>query len=80
MAEDFDDHREIRMDAGKVANSQRPLLTDIVAERYPPARASLVDLLRYDGHQALEAESLEAALCHMTNTVGPILLRTDADK
>jgi len=66
-------------DDRNTAHSWRSLLTVIVAEKSPIARASLAALLIYDGYQVFQADRLDTALSHINNTHGSLVLLADVD-
>ena len=51
----------------------------IVAEKYPLARASLADLLRYDGYQAIQAENFSTAMNEMESIESVFAVLVDLD-
>jgi DNA-binding response OmpR family regulator len=63
----------------RTTNYEQALLTVIVAEKYPLARASLTALLTYDGYRVFQADCLDAALSHINNTHGHLVLLADVD-
>jgi CheY-like chemotaxis protein len=54
-------------------------LTVIVAECYGAARASLVDLLSYDGYRVLHADSLKTAISHIESLQNLDVVLVDLD-
>ena len=58
---------------------KRSPLTVIVAERYPIARAALAALLSYDGYRVFQADSVKAAISHITSVDNLAVLLADLD-
>lgn len=54
-------------------------LTVVVAEHYPSARASLADLLSYDGYRVFQADNVEAALSCIDSVENLSVLLADLD-
>ncbi|MGE5219835.1 MAG: two-component system response regulator [Chloroflexota bacterium] len=53
--------------------------TVVVAENYPSARASLTELLHYDGYRVLPAANAEAALLCINSVANLAVLLADLD-
>lgn len=51
----------------------------IVAEKYPLARASLADLLKYDGYRALQADNFGAAMNQIESVENVFAVLVDLD-
>ena len=58
---------------------ERSPSTIVVAEHYPSARASLADLLSYDGYRVFQAANVEAALSCIDSVENLSVLLTDLD-
>jgi CheY-like chemotaxis protein len=58
---------------------KRLSLTVIVAKYYGAARASLVDLLSYDGYRVLHADSLRTAISHIESLQNLDVVLVDLD-
>lgn len=54
-------------------------LTVVVTEHYPSARASLADLLSYDGYRVFQADNVEAALSCIDSVENLSVLLADLD-
>ena len=54
-------------------------LTVVVTEHYPSARASLADLLSYDGYRVFQADNVEAALSWIDSVENLSVLLADLD-
>jgi CheY-like chemotaxis protein len=58
---------------------KRSPLTVIVAEKNPLVRTALADLLSYDGYQALQADSMNAAISHINTVESLAILLADIE-
>jgi CheY-like chemotaxis protein len=58
---------------------KQPSPSVIVAENYPIARASLADLLSYDGYKVFQAENVKAALSCINKVDDLSVLLADLD-